>query len=256
VRAASASRAICPLSNRPLRTSTSAATHSSSFRRSCRNATACRTPVRRVTGTSPTNGRSQPCGPGRACSRGGWPGDEHGQRDVREHDPSHASSSGSSGRIRPIRVGAAPCPARGALPNPLRTGVKNRTDLYDREPVPRRAAWADTVASFLYPAGAFSAVVVYLTGRQAAATVLIPGMAHLIVQQHWNWALATTISFAIVALVRLWTRFRRPRPHRAIRTALVGAALVALVLLFQTGEHGARLVYERGVGAPGLARSR
>ena len=111
-----------------------------------------------------------------------------------------------------------------------------------------RAAWADTVASFLYPAGALSAVVAYLTGRQAAATVLIPGMAHPIVQQHWNWALATTITFAIVALVRLWTRFRWPRPQRAIRAALVGAALVALVCLFQTGTRGARLVYERGVG--------
>jgi uncharacterized membrane protein len=111
-----------------------------------------------------------------------------------------------------------------------------------------RAAWADTVASFLYPAGALSAVVAYLTGRQAAATVLIPGMAHPIVQEHWNWALATTISFAIVALVRLWARFRRPRPQRGIRTALVFAAFVALVCLFETGERGARLVYERGVG--------
>ena len=111
-----------------------------------------------------------------------------------------------------------------------------------------RAAWADTVASFLYPAGALSAVVAYLTGRQAATTVLIPGMAHPIVQQHWNWALATVIGFAIVALVRVWARFWRPQPQRAIRTALVGAALVTLVLLFQTGERGARLVYERGVG--------
>jgi len=111
-----------------------------------------------------------------------------------------------------------------------------------------RPASADAVASFLYPAGAISAVAAYLTGRQAAATVLIPGMAHPIVQEHWNWALATTISFAIVALVRLWARFRRPQPQRGIRTALVLAALVALVCLFETGERGARLVYERGIG--------
>ena len=111
-----------------------------------------------------------------------------------------------------------------------------------------RAAWADTVASFLYPAGVVSAMVAYFTGRQAAATVLIPGMAHPIVQEHWNWALATTISFAIVALARLWARFRRPQPQRGIRTALVAAACVALVCLFETGERGARLVYERGVG--------
>ena len=117
-----------------------------------------------------------------------------------------------------------------------------------------RAAWADTVASCLYPAGAVSAMAAYLTGRQAAATVLMPGMALPIVQQHENWALATTIAFATVALVRLWARFRWPHPQRTIRTALVGAALVALVFLFQTGERGARLVYGRGVGVsvPGV----
>lgn len=111
-----------------------------------------------------------------------------------------------------------------------------------------RAAWADTVASCLYPAGAVSAMAAYLTGRQAASTVLMPGMALPIVQQHENWALATTIAFSVVALVRLWTRFRRPQPQAVIRSALVGAALVALVFLFQTGERGARLVFERGVG--------
>jgi uncharacterized membrane protein len=111
-----------------------------------------------------------------------------------------------------------------------------------------RAAWADTVASFLYPAGAFSGVVAYLTGREAAATVLIPGMAHPIVHEHWNWALTTTVGFAIVALLRSGARFWHPRPQRAFRTALVAAALVALAFLFQTSERGARLVYERGVG--------
>jgi uncharacterized membrane protein len=111
-----------------------------------------------------------------------------------------------------------------------------------------RAAWADTVASCLYPAGAVSAIAAYLSGRQAAGTVLVSGMALPIVQQHENWALATTIAFAIVTLVRLWARFRRPQPQRVIRTALVGAALVALMFLFQTGERGARLVYEGGVG--------
>ena len=35
-----------------------------------------------------------------------------------------------------------------------------------------RAAWADTTAAVLYPAGAVSAAVAYFTGRQAAATVL------------------------------------------------------------------------------------
>ena len=111
-----------------------------------------------------------------------------------------------------------------------------------------RAGWADTVATVLYPAGSFSAVVAYFSGRQAATAALIPGMAHPIVQQHANWALATSVTFAVVTLIRVWVRFHQPRPPRSVRTVLVGAALAGLVLLFQTGERGAQLVYEYGVG--------
>ncbi len=116
-----------------------------------------------------------------------------------------------------------------------------------------RAAWANATASTLYPAGAVSAVMAYFTGRQAAATVFTPGMAHPIVLEHWNWALATTVGFALIALLRLWVSVSRPHPPRWIRTALAVAALAALASLFETGERGARLVFEHGVGvsAPG-----
>lgn len=111
-----------------------------------------------------------------------------------------------------------------------------------------RAAWASTTASFLYPAGAVSAALAYFTGRQAAATVLTPGMAHPLVLEHWNWALVTTLWFALIALIRLWVRFRHPQPPRWVRTALAAAALAGLASLFETGERGARLVFEHGVG--------
>ena len=111
-----------------------------------------------------------------------------------------------------------------------------------------RAAWATTTASTLYPAGAVSAVAAYLTGRQAAATVHTPGMAHPIVTEHWNWALATTIAFVFIAVLRVWVTVKRPEQPRWMRTALAAAALAALASLFETGDRGARLVYEHGVG--------
>jgi uncharacterized membrane protein len=111
-----------------------------------------------------------------------------------------------------------------------------------------RAAWANTTASALYPAGAVSAAVAYLTGRQAAATVHTPGMAHPIVLEHWNWALVTTIGFALIAGLRLWVTFKRPQSPRWVRTALAVAALAALASLLETGQRGARLVFEHGVG--------
>jgi uncharacterized membrane protein len=111
-----------------------------------------------------------------------------------------------------------------------------------------RAAWATTTASTLYPAGAAAATVTYFTGRQAAMTVLTPGMAHPIVLEHWNWALATTIGFWVIALLRLAVNLKHPRAPRWVRIALVAVALAGLGSLFETGNRGARLVYEYGLG--------
>jgi uncharacterized membrane protein len=112
-----------------------------------------------------------------------------------------------------------------------------------------RAAWANTTASVLYPAGALSAAMTFLTGRQAAATVHMPGMAHPLVQEHWNWALVTLVLFVGVAGIRVSVALANPRSSRWVRMALAAAALAAMVSLFETGERGARLVYEHGVGA-------
>ncbi len=112
------------------------------------------------------------------------------------------------------------------------------------------------MADVLYPTGAVSAWVTYLSGRQAAATVLTPGMAHALVLDHWNWALATAICFTGVAVVRLMFIVRRKTPPFWTRAVLTAAALAGMLLLFQTGERGARLVYEYGVGVsiPGARR--
>jgi uncharacterized membrane protein len=111
-----------------------------------------------------------------------------------------------------------------------------------------RAIWASTTASVLYPAGALSAAATFLTGRQAAAAVHIPGMAHPVVLEHWNWALGTTAGFALIALARVWLELARPQSARSGRKVLAVVALAALVALFETGERGARLVFEYGVG--------
>ncbi len=47
------------------------------------------------------------------------------------------------------------------------------------------------VGSVLGVIGAFAALATYLTGRAAAQTVLIPGMAHALVNAHWEWAFWT-----------------------------------------------------------------
>ena len=102
-------------------------------------------------------------------------------------------------------------------------------------------------ARVLYPAGALSALAAYLTGRQAAATALLPGMAHPILLDHWNLALATTICFLAIAAIRLAVGWWGPSP-RWVRPALMVAGFLGVALLFYTGDRGGRLVYEHGVG--------
>jgi uncharacterized membrane protein len=114
-----------------------------------------------------------------------------------------------------------------------------------------RATRSDAAASFLYPLGAALAIFTYLTGQQAAAKVLVPGMAFPILEQHENWALATTILFIFVALLRLWVGRRAEPVARPLRILLAAAALLALMALVGTGERGARLVFEHGVGVIG-----
>jgi uncharacterized membrane protein len=116
-----------------------------------------------------------------------------------------------------------------------------------------RATWAGRVTLVLYPAGALSALATYLTGRQAAASVLLPGMAHPIVADHWNWALATTTCFLLIAAIRL-ALGRQPQVSRRSHAVIVAAGFLGLFLLVQTAERGARLVFQEGVGVVAPAR--
>jgi len=119
-----------------------------------------------------------------------------------------------------------------------------------------RPAWLGTAAAGLYVAGATAAVAAYITGVQAGSTVFIPGMAHPLVDNHNNWALVTVWYFAVAAVIRLaaWhAGFPRARSHRLV---LLAVGLIGVLLLQQTAERGARLVYEHGVGVIAAPASR
>jgi hypothetical protein len=52
----------------------------------------------------------------------------------------------------------------------------------------------------------------------------------------------------MIALLRLAMNLKHQPASRWIRVALAAAALVALASLFETGERGARLVFQYGLG--------
>ena len=76
-------------------------------------------------------------------------------------------------------------------------------------------------------------------------------MAYPILTAHGQWALATMSCCIVVAVLRL-AMLRgggaRSRPRRVL---LLAIGLVAVVLIQQTAERGARLVYEFGTGVIG-----
>ena len=104
------------------------------------------------------------------------------------------------------------------------------------------------VGSVLSVVGGLAALATYLTGRAAAQTVLIPGMAQALVQAHWDWAFWTLWYFAGLAAVRvaLLVTGRVIGPRTTAALAVTG--LIGLGLLFETADRGAELVYRQGVG--------
>ena len=103
-------------------------------------------------------------------------------------------------------------------------------------------------ATGLYLAGAAALVAAYFTGRSDAALVRIPGPAHALVDEHWTWALRTTIYMGVFALGRLGLELAGPLSGRGRWLPVVAGGLAGILLLFQTAERGGRLVYEYGVG--------
>lgn len=111
---------------------------------------------------------------------------------------------------------------------------------------PRRAA--RHLAAGLYLAGAGALIAAYFTGRSDAPLVRIPGSAHALVDEHWTWALRTTVYVCALALGRLVLELSGRVVTRRGWLPVAAAGLAGLLLLFQTAERGGRLVYQHGVG--------
>ena len=103
-------------------------------------------------------------------------------------------------------------------------------------------------ASSAYTVGAIAAVVTYWTGLDAAATVRIPGMAHGLVDDHRMWALVTTWYLVAMVAARLLSELAGVGRVLRYQVLFVVLGIAGMVLVQQTAERGARLVYEHGVG--------
>jgi len=107
---------------------------------------------------------------------------------------------------------------------------------------------AASLAVALFVLGAVSALVAFLSGWDAAGEVFTPGMAQALVADHRRWAIVTTSALVAVALLRIATHLSGRGRSRSARAVFLALSLALSVLVQQTAERGARLVYEQGVG--------
>jgi uncharacterized membrane protein len=119
-----------------------------------------------------------------------------------------------------------------------------------------RSVFLKAATTTLYITGALSLIVAFLTGLQAEGSVLIPGMAYPVVAEHRQLAFSTMTYCIMVPALRLLVLRGENGRSRRRRVALLAIGLVSVVLIQQTAERGARLVYEYGTGIIGAPAPR
>ena len=113
---------------------------------------------------------------------------------------------------------------------------------------PGRLSWLRRTTVALYAAGAVAALIAMRSGQVAAGALQLPPAAQAILHDHEEWGERTVWYFGILALVRLVAMWRDHQVRLPLRAVLLALGLGGLLLVLETGEHGAQLVFQQGVG--------
>lgn len=108
--------------------------------------------------------------------------------------------------------------------------------------------WLRTVTLLVSIMGFLALFVTYLSGRQAADSVLLPTVAISTLSKHADLALWTLIYFGVLTALHLGIKFLKIYDKKSISIVLFGLGLLGLVLIVQTADLGGQLVYKYGVG--------
>jgi len=109
--------------------------------------------------------------------------------------------------------------------------------------------WTEEATAFLYGVGAVAAIIVYYTGTLAADSVMLPAEAQSVLTNHADWAWITIWFYGIYAVARIAATWWSSEKHRLkFHVGFFLISLVGMYFLFQTGDHGAQMVFKHGVG--------
>lgn len=108
--------------------------------------------------------------------------------------------------------------------------------------------WDDLKTTILYGAGAVSAIAAYYSGTLAADSVFLPSAAQSVLNEHADWATWTVWFFGIYTLLRILLHRFQKMDQKIIRAAMFVIALPGIFFLYETGDHGAEMVFGYGTG--------
>lgn len=112
----------------------------------------------------------------------------------------------------------------------------------------KRFNWLAKAALTLYVIGVLMLVITFFTGQSAADGLDIPSKVIPSVSDHADWAETTLWFFIIFTIVRLSIAFWFKSLNKAVLVIVVLIGFVGGYFLFNTAEHGAKLVFGHGLG--------
>ena len=112
----------------------------------------------------------------------------------------------------------------------------------------RRWGWLRLAATGLYVLGALSALAAFLTGRDAVEGMLLSVAANPVLTEHADWAERSVWFYGLLATARMAAEWRRLGTRLIVHLPLALAGAFGLLLIAQTAERGAQMVYQHGVG--------
>ncbi|MDZ7773834.1 MAG: DUF2231 domain-containing protein [Balneolaceae bacterium] len=112
--------------------------------------------------------------------------------------------------------------------------------------------WDPVKTTVLYTVGAVSGIITYYTGTLAAHSVFLPAGAQSVLTEHADWAWWTVWFFGLYALLRIGLHGYRRFDGKPVRIMLFLLALPGVFMLYETGDHGAKMVFGYGAGTGSL----
>jgi len=110
-------------------------------------------------------------------------------------------------------------------------------------------------ATSLYLVGALACLAAFLTGREAASGIVLTAAADPILSEHEMWAERVLWLYGILSLLRLAVRYSGWTQRLVVSVPLLLVGAAGLLSLWETGERGAQMVYQFGVGVRPVAQA-